>query len=137
VADLLAPGRALMATLCTPMHDSRMPQFPRGEGGGDPTAGRCTSAVAIPMTSHSAATDVPESFRHVGLYAYRVGALRRLAAAPACPLEITESLEQLRALWLGLEIRVAVARDLLGPDVDTPDDLDRAAEFLRRAGGVS
>jgi 3-deoxy-manno-octulosonate cytidylyltransferase (CMP-KDO synthetase) len=60
--------------------------------------------------------------------------LRRLAAAPACALEVSESLEQLRALWLGLEIRVAVARDLLGPDVDTPEDLQRAAEFLRRAG---
>jgi 3-deoxy-manno-octulosonate cytidylyltransferase (CMP-KDO synthetase) len=70
----------------------------------------------------------------VGLYAYRAGALRRLAGAPPCVLETTESLEQLRALWLGLEIRVGLAQDVLGPDVDTPEDLDRAAEFLRRQG---
>ena len=63
-----------------------------------------------------------------------LGALRKLAAAPPCALEVTESLEQLRALWLGLEIRVALARELLGPDVDTPEDLHRAAEFLRREG---
>jgi CMP-2-keto-3-deoxyoctulosonic acid synthetase len=44
---------------------------------------------------------------------------------------MTESLEQLRALWLGLEIRVALANDLLGPDVDTPEDLERAAVFMQ------
>jgi 3-deoxy-manno-octulosonate cytidylyltransferase (CMP-KDO synthetase) len=93
------------------------------------------SRSPIPASSHSGPADIPESFRHVGLYAYRAGPLRRIAAAPACALEVSESLEQLRALWLGLEIRVAVARDLLGPDVDTPEDLERAAEFLRRTGG--
>jgi 3-deoxy-manno-octulosonate cytidylyltransferase (CMP-KDO synthetase) len=140
VADLLAAWpRAAMATLCTPIttvEEYRNSHVVKVVADAD---GRALyfSRSPIPALSHSGGTDVPESFRHVGLYAYRVGALRRLAAAPACPLEITESLEQLRALWLGLEIRVAVARDLLGPDVDTPDDLDRAAEFLRRAGGVS
>ncbi|MDH5274913.1 MAG: 3-deoxy-manno-octulosonate cytidylyltransferase [Gammaproteobacteria bacterium] len=140
VAELLAawPGAA-MATLCTPIvtiEDYRNSHIVKVVCDAE---GRALyfSRSPIPATSHSGDTDVPESFRHVGLYAYRAGALRCLAAAPACPLEIAESLEQLRALWLGLEIRVAVARDLLGPDVDTPEDLERAAEFLRRGGVVS
>lgn len=97
------------------------------------------SRAAIPSAGHPAGglAPLPESFRHVGLYAYRVGALRRIATAPPCVLETTESLEQLRALWLGLQIQVALAVDLLGPDVDTPDDLQRAAEFARRTGVVS
>jgi len=138
VAELLAarPGAA-MATLCTPIttaEDYRSAHVVKVVCDAD---GRALyfSRSPIPATSHSGDAEVPESFRHVGLYAYRAGALRRLAAAPACRLEVSESLEQLRALWLGLEIRVAPARDLLGPDVDTPQDLDRAAEFLRRAGG--
>lgn len=138
VAELLAarPGAA-MATLCTPIatvEDYRSSHVVKVVCDAE---GRALyfSRSPIPAASHSVDTEVPESFRHVGLYAYRAGALRRLAAAPACPLEVSESLEQLRALWLGLEIRVALARDLLGPDVDTPEDLDRAAEFLRRAGG--
>lgn len=140
VAELLAaqPGAA-MATLCTPIttvEDYRSDHVVKVvcDAGG---RALYFSRSPIPATSHSGDSEVPESFRHVGLYAYRAGALRRLAAAPPCPLEVSESLEQLRALWLGLEIRVALARDLLGPDVDTPQDLDRAAEFLRRAGGGS
>jgi len=138
VAGLLAAWpAAAISTLCTPIQDI-----------GDYRSSHIVKVVCdrdgralyfsrspIPASSHSGPADVPESFRHVGLYAYRAGALRRIAAAPACTLEVSESLEQLRALWLGLEIRVALARDLLGPDVDTPEDLDRAVQFLRLTGG--
>ena len=48
--------------------------------------------------------------RHVGLYAYRVGFLRRYAALEPSPLEHWEALEQLRALWHGHRIRVHRAR---------------------------
>lgn len=71
------------------------------------------------------------ALRHLGLYAYRVGALRRLAAAPACELEQLEKLEQLRALWLGMHIGVGVAKEAPGPGVDTPEDLERVAALLR------
>ncbi|MGH8278260.1 MAG: 3-deoxy-manno-octulosonate cytidylyltransferase [Gammaproteobacteria bacterium] len=71
------------------------------------------------------------ALRHLGLYAYRVGALRRLAAAPPCELEQLEKLEQLRALWLGMRIAVDVAREAPGPGVDTPQDLARVADLLR------
>jgi len=61
--------------------------------------------------------------RHIGLYAYRIGALRRLSLLPPSPLERLERLEQLRALENGMEIRVADARVLPGPAVDTEQDL--------------
>jgi 3-deoxy-manno-octulosonate cytidylyltransferase (CMP-KDO synthetase) len=63
--------------------------------------------------------------RHIGLYAYRAGVLARLAAAPPAPSEETESLEQLRALHMGLSIFVALSEQVPGHGVDTPDDLAR------------
>jgi 3-deoxy-manno-octulosonate cytidylyltransferase (CMP-KDO synthetase) len=68
--------------------------------------------------------------RHIGIYAYRVSALLRLAAFAPTPLEQTERLEQLRALENGIEIRVADAVEVPGPDVNTPDDLQRVAARL-------
>jgi 3-deoxy-manno-octulosonate cytidylyltransferase (CMP-KDO synthetase) len=68
--------------------------------------------------------------RHIGIYAYRVSALLRLAALAPTPLEQTEKLEQLRALENGIEIRVADAAELPGPDVNTPEDLERVAARL-------
>jgi 3-deoxy-manno-octulosonate cytidylyltransferase (CMP-KDO synthetase) len=72
--------------------------------------------------------------RHLGLYAYRVGALRRLAAAPADALERCERLEQLRALGLGIAIVVADALERPGPGVDTPEDLSRVEALLAARG---
>jgi 3-deoxy-manno-octulosonate cytidylyltransferase (CMP-KDO synthetase) len=63
--------------------------------------------------------------RHVGIYAYRVGALLRLAALEPTELEQAERLEQLRALEHGFEIRVGDAAERPGPDVNTPEDFER------------
>ena len=59
-------------------------------------------------------------------------ALRDLTRTAPCELEMSEKLEQLRAMWLGMEIRVAVAAEPLGPDVDTPEDLAAAEAFIAR-----
>ena len=75
---------------------------------------------------------VTQALRHIGLYAYRAGALRQLVSAPPCELEELEKLEQLRALYLGLRIRVGIARSLPGQEVNTPEDLERVASLLRR-----
>lgn len=64
-----------------------------------------------------------DAMRHVGLYAYRVGALKAFTAARPCGLELQERLEQLRALWLGISIHVAPACELPPRGVDTEDDL--------------
>jgi len=64
--------------------------------------------------------------RHIGLYAYRVGFLRRFAAWPASPIETQESLEQLRVLWKGERIHLTEAVENPGHGVDTEEDLKRA-----------
>jgi 3-deoxy-manno-octulosonate cytidylyltransferase (CMP-KDO synthetase) len=64
------------------------------------------------------------SRRHVGIYAYRVGALLRLAALAPTVLEMSEKLEQLRALENGFEIRVGDAVERPGPDVNTAADFE-------------
>jgi len=71
------------------------------------------------------------ALRHVGLYAYRVAALRRLAALPPSPLETCERLEQLRALENGLAIAVEVAAEVPGHGVDTEADLARVEAELQ------
>jgi 3-deoxy-manno-octulosonate cytidylyltransferase (CMP-KDO synthetase) len=68
--------------------------------------------------------------RHVGLYAYRAGALQRMAALPVSPLEGAEKLEQLRALEAGFEIRVADGELPPGPDVNTEADLERVGALV-------
>jgi 3-deoxy-manno-octulosonate cytidylyltransferase (CMP-KDO synthetase) len=68
--------------------------------------------------------------RHVGLYGYRVGFLKRFPALAASPLESIESLEQLRVLWHGERIAVHVSAARPGPGVDTPEDLERVRALL-------
>jgi 3-deoxy-manno-octulosonate cytidylyltransferase (CMP-KDO synthetase) len=68
--------------------------------------------------------------KHLGIYAYRRGALERFAALPPSPLEKLERLEQLRLLENGIAIYVAEApRDTIG--VDTEEDLERAEAALK------
>lgn len=70
--------------------------------------------------------------RHIGLYAYRAGALLRMAALPPTALEVCEKLEQLRALENGLQIRVADAIERPGPDVNTAQDFERVQALMSR-----
>ena len=63
--------------------------------------------------------------RHIGLYAYQAGYLRRFPTLAASPLEHIEALEQLRVLWHGDRIAVHVSESRPGPGVDTPEDLAR------------
>jgi 3-deoxy-manno-octulosonate cytidylyltransferase (CMP-KDO synthetase) len=72
--------------------------------------------------------------RHLGLYAYRVGALQQLAALAPSPLERREKLEQLRALENGFDIRVADVSERPGLDVNTAADLERVRAYLASAG---
>lgn len=69
-------------------------------------------------------------FRHLGLYAYRAGFLRKYATLPVSPVEQAESLEQLRALWHGYKIHCAPACVATLPGVDTVQDLARVRERL-------
>ncbi len=69
--------------------------------------------------------------RHIGIYSYRVGFLRQFPALPQAPIEVAESLEQLRVLWHGHRIAVHVAEHAPGPGVDTPEDLQRVRQAFQ------
>ena len=90
------------------------------------------SRAAIPF-SRSADTDAlarDTALQHHGIYAYRCGVLRRLVAATPTALERSERLEQLRALYLGMQISVGVPRVRPGPGVDTQEDLEKVGSLL-------
>lgn len=76
----------------------------------------------------------PLPLRHIGIYGYTAGFLRRFPTLSAAPLEQTESLEQLRILWHGERIAVHVSDQRPGPGVDTPEDLERVRRLLSEAG---
>jgi 3-deoxy-manno-octulosonate cytidylyltransferase (CMP-KDO synthetase) len=88
-----------------------------------------------------AAGTVPEphsagvaAYRHVGLYAYRVGFLKRFPLLDVSPLERVEALEQLRVLWHGERIAVHLTTQRPGPGVDTRADLERVRALFASGG---
>jgi 3-deoxy-manno-octulosonate cytidylyltransferase (CMP-KDO synthetase) len=72
----------------------------------------------------------PRPLRHIGIYAYRVAFLRRYPTLAPAPMELIESLEQLRALWHGHRIAVHLTADAPGPGVDTQEDLERVRKIF-------
>jgi 3-deoxy-manno-octulosonate cytidylyltransferase (CMP-KDO synthetase) len=94
------------------------------------------SRAPIPWDRDGAIAGLPgpdsyqQALRHIGLYAYRVRSLLRISQLPPAPLELREKLEQLRALAHGMQIRVAIAAERPGVDVNTPADLERIRTLL-------
>jgi 3-deoxy-manno-octulosonate cytidylyltransferase (CMP-KDO synthetase) len=135
VGQLLANDpRADLATLCTPiasLHEFLDPNVVKVVTAEDGSA-LYFSRAPIPWGRDSAAnglasqTKFEHAFRHLGIYAYRVGALLRMTRRPPSRLEQIEKLEQLRALQLGMRIAVAHAVVVPGVGVDTAADLERA-----------
>lgn len=68
--------------------------------------------------------------KHLGIYAYRKDVLRQVTQLPQSSLELAESLEQLRWLQNGFKIKVGTT-DVETVGIDTPQDLERAEEFLK------
>lgn len=94
------------------------------------------SRAAIPwdreeFPAHESLPVHSEHFRHIGLYAYRAGFLKRFVLWPPCVLETTESLEQLRVLYNGEKIHVEEAKERPGPGVDTEADLAAVKDILQ------
>ncbi|PSJ80646.1 3-deoxy-manno-octulosonate cytidylyltransferase [Neisseria iguanae] len=69
--------------------------------------------------------------RHIGIYAYRAGFLQRYAEMSVSPLEVIESLEQLRVLWHGFPIAVEVTGRTPAAGVDTQEDLERVLQAFQ------
>jgi 3-deoxy-manno-octulosonate cytidylyltransferase (CMP-KDO synthetase) len=69
-------------------------------------------------------------YRHAGIYGYRVGFLKKFSSLEQSPLERAEALEQLRVLWHGFRIAVAVSESEIPPGVDTPQDLEAVRKMF-------
>jgi len=135
VAQLLASGAAKMSTLATAINH-REELF-------DPNAVKVVrdahghalyfSRAPIPWQRDQARglTFPGPWLRHIGIYGYRAGFLREIAALPPSPLEQLESLEQLRVLEAGHKIVVGLTPEPFPPGVDTPEDLARAEAFMQ------
>jgi 3-deoxy-manno-octulosonate cytidylyltransferase (CMP-KDO synthetase) len=82
---------------------------------------------------HSREGGFPAVYKHLGIYGYRRDWLLKMAKLKPTPLELTERLEQLRALENGISIRVAVGQgDSLS--VDVPADIKKVERFLKKKG---
>lgn len=73
------------------------------------------------------------ALRHIGIYGYRARFLRAFPHLAPAAIELTEALEQLRAMWHGHRIAVHVTQHVPGPGVDTPEDLERVRALWPRA----
>lgn len=85
------------------------------------------------MANDGLPENLPDMFawrRHIGIYAYRVGFLNAYVQWSPAPIEKTESLEQLRALFNGVSIHVANAVEAPPAGVDTPEDLERLKRIM-------
>lgn len=138
LCDLLAAdAEAHIATLAHAIHDRDEFLDPNVVKVVTTHAGHALyfSRAPIPWRREGLSRETPLpaglALRHIGLYGYRVSALRRLAALPPAPLETCEALEQLRALAHGLRIRVGTVESPPPRGVDTEADLALAAAVLR------
>lgn len=132
-----------IATLATPIHvgaelrDPAVVKVVLDDRG----LARTFSRAPMPWVREAFTAGVPDALpagvrflRHLGLYAYRVAQLRRICATPPHPWELAESLEQLRALAIGIAIAVDVLDTAPSPGVDTPEDLARVRRHHGHAG---
>ncbi len=138
-AELLRESDADIATLASPLaalDDYRNPNIVKVVVDQDDNA-LYFSRSPIPHVRNKALEDLAlnTALHHHGLYGYRCGVLRALVAADPAALEMLEQLEQLRALSLGMTIRIGRPSERPGAGVDTEDDLVLAAEALAEMQG--
>jgi 3-deoxy-manno-octulosonate cytidylyltransferase (CMP-KDO synthetase) len=92
------------------------------------------SRAPVPWPRDHAADGRPQEFtgalRHIGIYGYRVRSLLQFAAWAPTPLELSEKLEQLRALEYGMHIHVVTLEAPPPPGIDTPQDIERVRALL-------
>lgn len=126
-------SEAAMATVCHPLHDVSEVTNPNVAKVVLDRLGYALyfSRAPIPWARDAwadGAASVPDGlpvYRHIGLYAYRVGFLKAYPALERPALEAFESLEQLRALWHGYRIAVLTTDQAVPPGVDTAEDLEK------------
>lgn len=90
------------------------------------------SRASIPFQRDNEQSAKDFALRHIGIYAYRAAYLKKFAQMQDCEIEKLEKLEQLRAMWYGAKIHVAIAQELPGHGVDTEADLLLVEAILKR-----
>lgn len=138
VADNLAARRDVgMATLAVPIESAEEAFNPNAVKVVMDAQGYALyfSRATIPWDRDRFAASretIGDSFlRHIGIYGYRAGFIRRYVSWQTSPLEQIEMLEQLRVLWYGEKIHVDVASVVPGTGVDTPEDLECVRQAMR------
>lgn len=128
--ELRLHPEAVMATACHAIHDYATLTNPNVVKLVTDAEGYALyfsrAPIPWPRDAFAAGQSLPDGlpvFRHIGLYAYRAGFLRQYAGLTPAPIERFESLEQLRVLWHGYKISVAVSELPAQPGVDTAEDL--------------
>lgn len=137
-AGLLEHPEAGMSSVCTPISSA--------DDGFDPNVVKTVldkqgfamyfSRAPIPWdrdlykTTQDQLTSKLPVYRHIGMYGYRASFLNQYRDMDICPVELAESLEQLRALWYGIKIHMTVIDQAPGHGVDTPDDVTRVEAEL-------
>lgn len=138
VARALADDDAPVATLATPIteahevFDPNVVKLVRSANGRALYFSRAPlpwARDAFAVHRHALPADVP-FLRHIGIYAYRAGFLKRYTQLARTPLEQAESLEQLRVLEHGYPIAVRLTPEPFPPGIDTQADLERAEQWL-------
>ncbi|UVO10104.1 3-deoxy-manno-octulosonate cytidylyltransferase [Pectobacterium polonicum] len=136
VAENLAASKAGMATLTVPIETSEEAFNPNAVKVVTDAEGYALyfSRATIPWDRERFAQSkeaIGDHFlRHIGIYAYRAGFVRRYVTWAPSQLEQIELLEQLRVLWYGEKIHVAVAKAVPSVGVDTPEDLARVRQIM-------
>ncbi len=143
VAELLAENtQAVMATLCTPLtseeeiFDSNVVKVVANKVGEAMYFSRATipwyrSDYEDSECRKLNSEHLKNTFRHIGIYAYRASFVQKYVDYPPSPLEEIEMLEQLRVLWYGHKVIVAEAKKIPGPGIDTASDLEKAKTLLK------
>ncbi len=127
-ATLERSAQASMSTACHPIHDAASLANPNVVKVVLDAAGYALyfSRSRIPFPRAGGGP----CYRHAGIYGYRVEFLKLFSSLKPSLLEQTEALEQLRALWHGHRIAVAVSTAEIPPGVDTPQDLEAVRKML-------
>ena len=130
--NLSQHAEAGIATLCEPISNA--------EEYSDPNAVKVVldqqgfalyfSRSPIPHDGAAPPYGAAQALRHIGIYAYRVAFLNDFVNWPQSELELSERLEQLRALSHGVKVHVGISRERFPPGIDTEEDLEANTAFL-------
>jgi len=128
VARVLEKSKASVSTACHAIHDEASLASPNVVKVVLDREGYALyfSRSPIPYPREAA----PVHYRHAGIYGYRVAFLKKYARLKPAPAEKAEALEQLRALWHGYRIAVAISETEIPPGVDTPQDLEAVRRMV-------